>query len=224
VLDAIRFLKQLERHNDRAWFAEHKERYLSTVLLPVRKFVHDVSEMCERRGIPIYGDSRRSIFRIYRDIRFSPDKRPFKTHASAYLSRDGGRTTQGGLYLHVSPEESFLSIAFFQPPSPMLRRWRLDMAEHPERFTRVLRALRTKRLAIRPAEEWWDGLKRMPRGFEAFARSPLAPYFRLQSFAVRRTLTQREVASPRLAATAVRYVESAGALLRYGWQIEGDIE
>ncbi len=222
MLEAIAFLRQLERHNDRAWFARHKERYQAVVLLPMRRLVAALNDVCERRGIPLYGDERRSIFRVYRDIRFSPDKRPFKTYAAAYLSRDGGRTTPGGLYVRISPEGSWVSIAFFQPPPPLLLRWRRALAGDPKRFARVVAALQAKRLRIRPPEEWDDALRRMPRGFESLADSPLAPYFRLRSFAVRRTLTQRELASPRLSATIMTFVEAAGPLLRYGWQLEGE--
>lgn len=222
MLDALAFLRELERHNDRAWFARHKERYRACVLEPLQRFVTGLSDACAQRGIPLYGDVRRSIFRVYRDVRFSPDKRPFKTHAAAYLSRDGGRATQGGLYVHVSPQESWLSTAFYLPPPPLLQRWRSEMARNPARFTRVVSALRVKRLRIRPPEEWDDALRRMPRGFEALADSPLAPYFRLRSFAVRRDLTERELGSARLTGTTLRFVEAAGPLLRYGWSLEAD--
>lgn len=220
MLDAIAFLKQLERHNDRAWFATHKERYREAVLLPMQRFVSDLNAACECRGIPLCGDDRRSIFRIYRDVRFSADKSPFKTYAAAYLSRDGRRTTQGGFYVRVSPEGSWFSIAFFQSPPALLQRWRNSMAEDPQRFLRIVRALRDKRLHIRPPEDWDDALKRMPRGFESARDAPLAPYFRLRSFAVRRNLTQRELASARLASTALSFIEAAGPLLRYGWSLE----
>ncbi|HXP92278.1 MAG TPA: DUF2461 domain-containing protein [Candidatus Binatia bacterium] len=222
MLEAISFLRALERHNDREWFARHKEQYQAAVLLPMRRLVAALDAACARRGIPLYGDERRSIFRVYRDIRFSPDKRPFKTYAAAYLSRDGERTTQGGLYIRISPEGSWVSVAFFQPPPPLLQRWRRALAGEPKRFARVVAALQAKRLRIRPPEDWDDALRRMPRGFESFAASPLAPYFRLRSFAVRRTLTQRELAGSRLSATVMTFIEAAGPLLRYGWQLENE--
>jgi len=220
MLDAIAFLKHLQRHNDRAWFAKHKDRYYEPVLAPMRRFVVDLSDACERRGIPLYGNDKRSIFRVYRDVRFSADKSPFKTYAAAYLSRDGRRTTQGGFYVRVSPEGSWFSVAFFQPPPELLQRWRVAIAEDPQRFLRVLRSLQAKRLRIRPPEDWDDSLKRMPRGFESVRDARLAPYLRLRSFAVRRTLTQRELASARLTSNALNFIEAAGPLLRYGWSVE----
>jgi uncharacterized protein (TIGR02453 family) len=220
MLAAIAFLRQLERHNDRAWFAERKERYRRDVLEPLQRFVVAVSDECARRRIPLYGDVRRSIFRVYRDVRFTADKRPFKTYAAAYLSRDGGRETQGGLYVAFSPQGSRLAVAFYAPPPPLLHRWRAAIARDPARFARVLAALRAKRLHVRPPEEWDDALRRMPRGFEAHAGTKIAPYLRLRSFAVGRDLTQREVASPRLATIAVDFVEAARPFLHYGWALE----
>ena len=96
----LRFLEELAAHNERAWFAPRKERYERDVLWPMRAFVSDASRALARAGIPIGGDAKRSIFRVYRDVRFSPDKRPYRTNAACYLSYDGGRATQGGLYLH----------------------------------------------------------------------------------------------------------------------------
>jgi uncharacterized protein (TIGR02453 family) len=222
--EALDFLAALQKHNDRTWFAARKERYRERVLEPLQRFVAELSERCEQRGIPLYGDARRSVFRIYRDLRFTPDKRPFKTHAAAYLSRDGGRATPGGFYIRIDPEGSYFSAAFFMPPDPLLRRWRAAMAEDPAAFSRVVRALERKRLRIRPPQEWDDALRRMPRGFEALAAAPLAPYFRLRSFAVRRSLATRDVGSSRLVERALAFIEAAGPLLRDGWRLADDVE
>jgi uncharacterized protein (TIGR02453 family) len=222
--EALEFLTALRRHNDRAWFTQRKERYRTAVLEPLQRFVTALSGACERRGIPLYGDARRSVFRIYRDLRFTPDKQPYKTHAAAYLSRDGGRGTPGGFYIRIDPEGSFFSVAFFAPPESVLRRWRMTMAEDPRSFSQVLSRLAKRRLRIRPPEEWDDGLRRMPRGFESFAASPLAAYFRLRSFGVRRSLSPRDLAGSRLVGRALDFIEASGPLLRYGWRIVDEIE
>lgn len=216
---ALDFLTRLNRHNDRTWFEAHRDEYRRDVHEPLRAFVAGLSDACERRRIPLYGDERRSIFRIHRDLRFTPDKRPYKDHAAAYLSRDGGRTTQGGFYLRISPEGSWMSVAFYLLPPAALRRWRIAMAEEPKAFSRIVASLRAKRLRIVEPQEWDDGLKRMPREFQTFAASPLAPYFRLRSFAVRRPLRRSELASGRLVRAALAFIEAAGPLLRYGWRI-----
>ncbi len=217
---ALRLLSALEKHNDRAWFAPRKERFRSELLEPLAWLVEDVSAALARAKIPIGGDRKRSIFRIYRDVRFSNDKSPYKTHVSAYLSYDGGRLTPGGIYIHVQPGRSFLSIAFYRIEKPMLQRWRASMAADPARFTRVLRALEKKQLAVIPPDEDEDSLARMPRGFEACATSPLAPYFRLRNFCTHLALEDREVASPDLPARIVRLARDAKPLLDFGWSLD----
>jgi uncharacterized protein (TIGR02453 family) len=224
MLAAIEFLRALERHNDREWFAKHKERYISDVQEPMRSFLTELTDECARLRIPLHGDVRRSIFRIYRDIRFTPDKRPFKTWAAAYLSHDGERKTSGGFYIRISPEASWMSLAFYMPPPAALMAWRRAMAERPAQFARIVSALAKHKLKIAGPEEWDDSLARMPRGFEGMAKSPLAPYFRIRSFAVRRPLRQADLKRASLVKPALQLIEDGGPLLRFGWQItEGAI-
>jgi uncharacterized protein (TIGR02453 family) len=218
--DGLRFLDELAAHNERSWFAPRKERYERSVLEPMRAFVADATEALARAKIPIGGDAKRSIFRVYRDVRFTRDKRPYRTNAACYLSYDGGRRTQGGLYLHVEPRASFLSVPFYLIPPPMLRRWRGAMRDDPRRFKRVVDALAKKHLTIVSPDEEEDALRRLPRGFADVESSDLAPYFRLRSFCVHRPLTRAEVLSPALVDVAVRLVRDCRPLLEYGWRLD----
>jgi uncharacterized protein (TIGR02453 family) len=218
----LRFLRELERHNDRAWFQARKHVYEEDLLLPMQRLVLELSERFARRRIPILGDVRRSIFRIYRDVRFSRDKRPYKTHLAAYLSPDGGRHTPGGLYVHVAPKGSFLSLAFYDLHPRLLQRWRLAMAQDPQRFAAVVRALRRVKLAIIPPDEEDDALRRMPRGFAHLAASPLGPYFRLRHFLIHDDLDGATLGSRRLVRRAVDLVRRGLPLLTYGWRLAAE--
>jgi uncharacterized protein (TIGR02453 family) len=139
---------------------------------------------------------------------------------SAYLSYDGGRTTPGGVYVHVEPKRSFLSVAFYRIEKPMLARWRGAMATRPAAFRRVVAALAKRGLAIIGPDEDEDSLARMPRGFEALADSELAPYFRLKSFCVHRDLADSDVTSPELVAQIVKIARDAKPLLDFGWSLD----
>jgi uncharacterized protein (TIGR02453 family) len=216
----LRFLAALAKHNERAWFQSRKERYEREVLHPMRAFVADASAALSARGIPLVGDEKRSVFRIYRDVRFSDDKRPYKTFAAAYLSYDGGRKSQGGLYLCVAPQASFLAIAFYRIEAPMLQRWRVAMRDDPHGFTRVVRALAKRGLAVIGPEERDDSLARLPRAFAPLAGHELEPYFRLRSFTLRRALTPHEVTSPRLLEIALDFARDAKPLLEFGWRLD----
>ena len=218
--EGLRLLGGLERHNERSWFAARKEVYERALLAPMRAFVDDASAALQRAKIPIGGDHKRSIFRIYRDVRFSPDKRPYRTNMATYLSYDGGRTTPGGLYVEVGARASYLSIAFYLIERPMLQRWRRAMAERPAAFARVLAALRRAGLEIMGPAEWDDALSRMPRGFEAHAASELAPYFRLRSFCVHRDIAQRDVTSATLVERSVAMAKDCRPLLDFGWSLD----
>jgi len=217
---ALRLLAGLERHNDRAWFAPRKERIERELLGPLEALVADASAALARAKIPIGGDRKRSMFRIYRDVRFSADKRPYKTHVSAYLSYDGGRLTPGGIYIHVAPKGSFLSVAFYRIEKPMLQRWRASMAARPAAFRRVVGALAKKGLTIDGPDSDDDSLARMPRGFEHCAASDLAPYFRLKSFCIHQDVADRDVTSPLLVPRIVQLARDAKPLLDYGWSLD----
>jgi uncharacterized protein (TIGR02453 family) len=216
----LRFLEQLAAHNERAWFTPRKTEYERDLLEPMRAFVVDASAAMRAARIPIGGSERRSIFRVYRDVRFSPDKSPYRTNVASYLSYDGERGTPGGLYVQVAPSDSRLSIAFYKLERPMLQRWRSEMARSPARFRSVLRKLRASNVELGEPEDWDDSLTRMPRGFERYASSDLAPYFRLRSFCARRRVTLRDVTSPVLVRRAVEFARDAKPLLEYGWSLD----
>jgi uncharacterized protein (TIGR02453 family) len=190
------------------------------LLAPMAALIDEATATLARAKIPIGGDRKRSMFRIYRDVRFRTDKRPYRTNVAAYLSYDGGRDTPGGIYVHVEPKRCFLSVAFYRIEKPMLHRWRLAMAARPAAFRRVVRALEKKGLIIDGPEVDDDSLARMPRGFEGCATSDLAPYFRLRSFCTDRKLPERDVASRVLVDRIVDLARDAKPLLQYGWALD----
>ncbi len=218
--EGLRFLEALAKHNERAWFTPRKDDYERMLHAPMRAFVADASAALHAARIPIGGDAKRSIFRVYRDVRFAADKSPYRTHVAAYLSYDGGRATPGGLYLQIAPRASRFSIAFYKIERPMLQRWRSEMARSPARFRAVLRKLRAAGLELGDPEDWDDSLARMPRGFEGQAESDLAPYFRLRSFCTGRNVMLRDVTSAALVARAVEFARAAKPLLEYGWSLD----
>jgi len=88
-------------------------------------------------GLPLVGDPRRGIFRIYRDVRFSPDKRLYKTHAGAVLTRSGSKRDPGLLYLHVAPGESMVAAGFWHPEPGLLSRLRRAILHDPDEFLAI---------------------------------------------------------------------------------------
>ena len=215
---ALRFLRDLKKNNERAWFQARKDVYERELAEPLRDFTMGLAAALRKAKIPIDADPRRAGFRIYRDVRFSLDKSPYKTNLGTYLPYKGVRGAPGGLYVHVEPKASFMAVAFYQLEKEPLLRWRQAMASDPKRFAAVLRALERNGAEISENE---DSLKRMPRGFEAMADGAIAPYFLLRSFNVAEELTDAEVTDKKLIERAVVLVKNAKPLLDYGWSVLG---
>jgi uncharacterized protein (TIGR02453 family) len=216
--EALRFLRDLAKNNERAWFYSRKPIFERELLEPWRAMVADLSAAMRKAKIPLGSDTKGRTFRIYRDIRFSADKSPYKTNLGAFLAH-GDDDTPGGLYIHIQPKESFFAAGFYQLDMPLLQRWREAMAAKPAQFQRVLEALKRNGARVRTATESDTALKRMPKGFEAYAKSPIADYFRLKSFMASEQLTDRDVSSPRLINRAVVFAKKVRPLLEYGWSL-----
>jgi uncharacterized protein (TIGR02453 family) len=213
---ALRFLRDLRKNNDRAWFQARKELYERELLAPLHALTAGLATALRRAKIPIDADPRRAVFRIYRDVRFSPDKSPYKTNLGTYLPYRGIRGAPGGLYVHVAPRESFVATGFYQLEKDQLLRWRAAMAAEPKRFAGVLRALERNGAAI---SEHGDALKRMPRGFEDQAASPVAAHFRVSSFMTSEDLSDDDVTDQALIGRCVALVKKSKPLLEYGWEL-----
>lgn len=211
--EALDFLRALKQHNRREWFKPRKAIYEDEVRWPMQCLVADVGRELARLGLPLRGDPEQGLFRIYRDTRFSKDKRPYKTHIGAVLSRTGSRRDLGVVYIHVEPGESFLGAGFWKPEATFLRRWRQKLVQESEAFLDIVRQLQAHGLLL----ETDTALKRMPRGFEEAARSPVAEYLCWNSFLVSQDVPDEAVRHPEFAQTVLRFAEIVLPLLEFGW-------
>jgi uncharacterized protein (TIGR02453 family) len=202
------FLRALRRHNDREWFERHRATYEEEVRAPLAALVEEVDVRLAAAAPEIVGDPKRSLFRIHRDVRFSSDKSPYKTHAACWFHHgDAGRgvgsaTTAhcgAGFYFDFGPATSSIGGGIWMPPRPTLARIRDRIDEEPASLARVLRAPALRRYGGLAPEAM---LARMPRGYDA--AHPAASLLRHQSFTVGRELTERELFSPRLPDLLVR--------------------
>jgi uncharacterized protein (TIGR02453 family) len=151
------------------------------------------------------------MFRILRDVRFSKDRRPYKTHAGATLTRDGGRLSPGLLYVHIDPEGSFAAASFWQPESAALEAIRQAIVGRPAAFRRALAALAAQGLVLSADE---DALKRPQRGYEAVESPLLREALRCRSLTVRRPLAELGAGLPD---RVVDFALAVLPLLEFGW-------
>src|SRR5215472_5588033 len=175
---AFSFFRDLQDNNDPAWFKPRKALYEAEVLAPFRELIAAGGDALGRAELPLAGDPRRGIFRIYRDVRFSPDKRLYKTHAGAVLTRSGGRRDPGVLYIHVAPAESMVAAGFWHPEPALLGRLRRAVLADPNGFLAI--AARLAKAGCPLTSD--DKLSRPPRGFEAAKGTPVAEYVGWKSF------------------------------------------
>ena len=208
------FLKGLAANNDRVWFTANKATYEKVVLGPFHLLLADVVSALAEKGIPLAGDPKKAIFRVYRDVRFSKEKLPYKTHAGAVLTHDGIKGASGILYFHIDPEGCFLAAGFHAPEPEQLGAIREAMYIDPPRFEAIRDGLAKSGLVLDTSET----LSRMPRDYQDAADWPIADALRLKRFVVRRALKPETVASPALIRAAVTFAAEAEPLLRFGWQ------
>jgi uncharacterized protein (TIGR02453 family) len=211
---ALAFFRDLAANNNKPWFLEHKADYDTLVVAPFRELLKDVGLGCAARDIPLGSDPAKALFRIYRDVRFSKDKTPYKTNAGAALTRDGGKSGDNGvLYIHLAPEGSFIASGFYHPEPVKLGAIREAIFTEPARFAAVLDGLAQHGLALSDD----DKLTRLPKGYEDAAGQPMAEALKHKSFVTSRQLPEQLLSSPDLVSALVDFAGLALPLLRFGW-------
>jgi len=158
--DLFEFLRQLKRHNNRDWFAKNKPRYEEVVRDPALVFISSFGAYLHKLSPNFVADprpTRGSLFRIYRDTRFSADKRPFKTHVGIHFSHASGKDAHAPVfYLHLEPDSPFAAAGVWHPDNSALTRIRSAIVAEPEQWVKVRRKVELE----------GDTLKRPPRGFD----------------------------------------------------------
>lgn len=162
---ALAFLRSLKRNNRREWFVPRKGVYDTQVRQPTLDIVARLADDLRMVAPEIVADQKSAVYRIYRDVRFSANKAPYKTHVAASFPTRGLAKHQGaGLYFHVSPDEVWIGGGVYAPPPQAL----VAIREHIAGNTRRLRAI-VESPAFRRTFGALEGarLQRVPRGFRA---------------------------------------------------------
>ncbi|MEN8173146.1 MAG: DUF2461 domain-containing protein [Chloroflexota bacterium] len=163
--DTIRFLAELRANNNKPWFDEHKPDFEAFIMNPARAFVGALGKRLRELSHDVVADPRvnKSIFRIYRDIRFSHDKTPYKTHlALLFWVGEGAKLENPGYYFHLDAENLLLGGGIYQFTKPMLKAYReavVDPVQGPI-LAKIITALKTKGYDV-----GYQTYKRVPRGY-----------------------------------------------------------
>jgi uncharacterized protein (TIGR02453 family) len=224
--EAIQFLADLASNNDRAWFQPRKGEYERMLKEPLEALIATLAERFAARDIPLRADPAKSPFRIYRDVRFSKDKAPYKTNVGASFpwigegpadGDAGGRSHSGnvhssGGYFHLQPGEIYVGGGIWRPEKPWIDAFRRRVAEDPAEigklvgdraFTKTFTGLST------------DGhaLQRVPAGYAA--DHPAADMLKLKDVVFGRRLSDAEATSPGLPDVIADTFAAALPMMRY---------
>lgn len=161
--NVIEFLNQLEKNNNREWFQANKKQYdecRSKILFITELLINEIRKF--DKDIPAM-DPKDCLFRIYRDVRFSHDKRPYKTHFGSYIARGGRKSTRAGYYFHIEPDRSFIGGGIYMPEANALKAIRTAIYEQTEGFREIIEEPGFKKYY---AGIEGEKLKTNPKGFD----------------------------------------------------------
>lgn len=195
--EAVEFLLELAQNNDRTWFQPRKAEYEALLKRPLEALCVALADEFARRDLPLRADPARSPFRIYRDVRFSKDKSPYKTHLGADFPWDeGGGAHRGpGAYFHLAPGEIYAGGGMWHPEPVALAAWRRLLDSDPGR---VHAAVDDPRFVARFGGVSGETLTRVPQGFAK--DHPEAELLRHKDVTFGRRLSDEEAFSPDLPA------------------------
>ena len=180
------FLKKLEKNNNRDWFNENKNVYTEAqqnVLDFVTKMLEEMGKVDENL---LKIDPKKTLFRIYRDTRFSKDKSPYKTNFGASINGIGKKDGSAGYYLHIAPKECFLAAGVYMCDSKRLKAIRQEISQNAEEFSSIVNHKDFKKFEFNQ-----EKLSRVPQGFDK--EDPMAEFLKMKHFAVSENIKDEDL-------------------------------
>ncbi len=207
----IKFLRDLKNNNNKEWFDANRDRYklAKTNMEEVTQSLIDqlskIDKSIEETTV------KQSIFRIFRDVRFSKDKRPYKINMGAFVVGGGRKSGKAGYYLHIEPGNCFLGAGIYMPPGPMLAKVRQEIDYNQKEFKKIMGSKRFKDIW---GDLWReDTLKTAPKGYPK--DHPAIEILRLKSYIASKKLNNKEVQSQDFIKNAVKDYKAALPLIAF---------
>ncbi len=193
------FLKELTLNNNKEWFNDNKNKYqqakddFESYINELIVLVHNIDP---KIGHPHAKDC---IFRIYRDVRFSKDKLPYKNNFGAYIAHGGRKSPYAGYYLHIEPDNSFIGGGIYCPQPNILKTVRETIIENTDEYLNIIHNRTFKKTF---PEIWGERVKTAPKGFSK--NDPNIDLVRPKSYALVTNLSDEEIQSPKLDKQAIK--------------------
>ena len=218
-LGLLHFLNNLSKHNNRAWFTAHKAQYEQELLQPALAFIEAMAAPLAKLSPHFRVEPKKvggSLMRIYRDVRFSKDKRPYKTNVGIQFRHKSGCDVHApGFYFHIEPDEVFLGVGIWRPASESLAKIRRAIDKDSASWKEAKRAR-----AFRGRYELaGDSLKRLPKGFNA--EHPLIEDIKRKDFIAVHHLDHDELFQPDLVKNTIANFRAAKPFMAFLCQAVG---
>ena len=209
--EALKFLRQLKRNNNREWFLAHKHVYEESVKGPMTELVTALGSAMQGFAPELEADPRKAIYRIYRDVRFSPDKSPYKTHVAAvFVPRGMPKNSSAVLYFHLAPDELIIAGGIYMPDAVALRALRHYIDGHWQQLVSIITNSRFKQLFGNLEGEQ---LSRVPRGYPP--DHPAADLLRYKQFLVSAVYDPEFGQTPKFFSSLLKLFPAMMPLVRY---------
>lgn len=190
--DTLAFIKDVAKHNNREWFAEHKGRYETAredVLSFIDKLIPELA--ATDPAFPADMPAKKCLMRIYRDVRFSKNKDPYKNNYGTSFRVKGSGMPEPEYYLHIQPGQCFLAAGFWMPEPEVLKKIREEIDYNTSEFLDIIRAKSFSSI-FKLSEE--DKLKKAPKGYEN--DHPVIDLLKLKSYIAIYPLKDEEFIEP----------------------------
>lgn len=203
--EALDFLEELKSNNDRDWFDEHKPKF-KALEKEMKDFYKEVEILLNTHD----KIQKTKAFRIYRDVRFSKDKTPYKSHFAASFTRKKPEL-RGGYYLHIKPnDQSFIAVGFWNPDKKDLKRIRKELLVDSQEVREIIAQ---KDLKKHWGELQGNALKTAPRGFDK--EHPDIDLINFKQWTFSHTFNDKEVLAPDFAETVSAYYKAIRPFFDY---------
>ncbi len=210
--EGLGFLKRLKRNNNRGWFQKHRQEYEDLVRSPMECLIASLGPRMAEVAPDFEFHPRKSIFRIYRDTRFSKDKTPYKTNIAASFEPRGQKrpTEYPGLYLGIEIGEIFIGGGLYMPSGEQIKAIRRSIADHPDEYRAVVEDRAFRRMF---GQVMGEKLQKAPLGYPK--DHPMIEHLRLKQVYVGKILGDDECLKPRFLDTVTRVLTLTMPLVQW---------
>jgi uncharacterized protein (TIGR02453 family) len=216
--ETLKFFRELKENNSSEWFQTEKNRYLEFAQEPALRFLEEGARMGQGVGLKLRELQKKSLFRLNRDVRFSSNKEPYKTHLGMVWSRSGQKNCPGGYYAHVEPGQSFWACGFWMPDAALTLQIRQLIFQNQKRFLQVLEEGKGLEKVSDVLDTDSPGLVRLPRGFESAKGSLVESFLKQKSWTLSEKVSDGVITGSKCGISFEEFLRRSKPFMEFFWK------